>query len=150
DRTGAALKTLEPLGKNSGMLDGGTVGEKAADDVNKTLDSLSNRLSGKGFLAALRAKNLAPNNGVESGAARWAETYGFETVEALKTFLREAAASGKSWDYQGKPKDMTLEEKKGIVDALAALSAAEAKNFPDQAKPAAAVDFWKSLETPGE
>ena len=86
DRAEAMLDALEKAGKAAGMLEGDSVGEKAADDLNLALGIAASK--SYNFLAGLRECKLAPDNGSYSGEVRFYEAYSLEHCSSSKILIR--------------------------------------------------------------
>lgn len=130
DRAAAQLEPAFEAGAKSGMMEGGTAPEAAADDLYSALKTGDSTFSGHALLRELRAKGLAPAVGDVNSRLAFPEALDAAALAKLRTALLDVARSGKAWDAQGAARPLTWAEKLWLVDGVAAVDAARAKNFP--------------------
>lgn len=143
DRVEPTLEKAFETGVKAGMLQGGSAGEIAAEQLLPDLRAGEAAFTNHAFLRVLRENGLAPSVGDYSGTLAYPESLSADQLAQLHGLLAGIVASGKGWDYEGKPRDLTWSEKLYLVNILDKVQAARLKNFPEA--PALATANLESL-----
>ncbi|MDP3543129.1 MAG: VWA domain-containing protein [Elusimicrobiota bacterium] len=138
ERAGMIIEQGLEAGAKSGMMEGGTAPEAAAEQLYSTLKAGDGTFAGHSFLRALREAGLAPASGDLSSQLAYPESLDAAQMKSLRDLLVTVARSGNGWDAEGKPRALTWSEKLYLSGAIETVQAARLKNFPDAEKLAAA------------
>jgi uncharacterized repeat protein (TIGR01451 family) len=139
DRSAGSMEKLFGAGAKAGMMEGGSVAEATADQLNALLRQGDSTFTSHSFLRALREAGLAPTFGDMSSQLAYPEAFDAAQLAKLRGVLLAIARSGNGWDGEGKPRILTWSEKTFLAGALTAVNAAQLKNYPD-APAAVAID----------
>ncbi len=145
-RAGASLEPLANAAQLSGMLEGGTPAELAAEALQPTLEDGVNVL-GDRFLFALRSAGLAPAIGDPSSVLAYPESLDSAGLASVRNILMERVRSGQGWADDGTLRPLEWDEKRYLARALVAVDAAIAGRA---AAPLSDDAFFASLNAPGE
>ncbi|MBI2789453.1 MAG: VWA domain-containing protein [Elusimicrobia bacterium] len=133
ERSAMVVEQALEAGAKSGMMEGGTAPEIAAEELYSLLKQGDGTFTGHSFLRALREAGLAPASGDLSSQLAYPESLDAAQLAKMRELLLSVARSGNGWDAEGKTRALTWAEKLYLAGALESLSAAQAKNFPDAA-----------------
>jgi hypothetical protein len=145
-RAGASLEPLMGAGRLSGMLEGGTPGERAAEALFPTLRDGVTAL-GNNFLYKLRETGLAPAVGEPNSILAYPETLDAAGLQRVRGLLMERVRTGQGWAQDGSLRPLTWSEKVYLARALTAVDDAI------RGTPATAASddaFFASVSAPGE
>ena len=153
DRADAQIEAMLSAGEKSGMLAGGSAPEVAAESLLPVLKGGDSTFSNHAFLKSLRDAGLAPAVADLSSQLAYPEALDAAALAKLHAHLVALAAKGEGWDYSGKARPMTWDERLYLARAIDAVDMVAAKNFPDAVKAAPAdaeQALLAKLAVPGE
>lgn len=131
DRAGRVFGGALTTAQAAGVLEGGTVGETAAEAVNKILHKGYSEFPGTRFIEVLRDADLAPKADIGASKTRsYHQSYDRRDIEKIRAFLRDMLAGDKGFDHEGKPKSLDWDEKQYLVEALKELDGLMEKHYP--------------------
>ena len=133
ERSGMIVEQGLEAGAKSGMMEGGTAPEIAAEQAYPILKKGDAAFANHSFLRALREAGLAPASGDLSSQLAYPESLDAAQTAKLRDLLLGIARSGSAWDAEGKSRPLTLAEKLYLAEALAQVNAIQIKNYPDAA-----------------
>lgn len=145
-RAGASLEPLMNAGRLSGMLEGGSAGEAAAEALFPTLKEGVAQL-GERFLFALRGAGLAPAVGDPLSLLAYPESLDAAGLARVRGLLAERVSSGQGWNDDGSARPLSWSEKVYLAKALAAVDDA-IRGGP--AAPASDDEFFTAIRAAGE
>ena len=133
ERSAMVVEQALEAGAKSGMMEGGTVPEAAAEGLYSLLKQGDGVFTGHSFLRALREAGLAPASGDLSSQLAYPEALDAAQLKTLRELMLTIARSGNGWDADFKARPLTWSEKLYLAGALETLDAAQRKHYPDAA-----------------